>query len=176
MKFIYSFIFLFQLTILNAQYAGDVDLAFPTNFGFNNDVSVFCNLPLPDGKILVGGVFNGANNQIICLVRLNSDGTFDGTFSKPVFSGTGNTSVKCIKLQNDGKIIIGGSFNLVNGVTQNKIVRLNSDGTRDASFNVGIGFSDDNWQNDGTVEAISVQSDGKIIVGGSFFKYNNDYV
>lgn len=172
-KIIFFVFFFFYFSILNAQNVGDVDLAFPVNIGFNTDDSVNCTLPLPDGKILVGGVFNGTNNQIICLVRLNSDGTFDSSFSLLVLSGTGNTSIKCIKLQNDGKIIVGGSFNLVNGVTQNKIVRLNSDGTRDASFNVGIGFSDDNWQNTGTVEEVSIQSDGKIIVGGSFFKYNN---
>lgn len=172
-KLLFTFVFLIQSISIFSQNPGDVDLAFPVNTGFDYTYSVNCVLPLPDGKILVGGVFNGAGGNIICLVRLNSDGTTDDSFPVPIFNSSGNTAVNCLKLQSDGKILVGGCFNTVNGASYNKLVRLNSNGTIDSSFNLGIGFSDDNWQNIGSVQAISIQTDGKIIVGGSFFKYNN---
>ncbi|WP_396217557.1 T9SS type A sorting domain-containing protein [Flavobacterium sp.] len=172
-KLLFTFVFLIQSISVFSQNPGDVDLAFPVNTGFDYEHSVNCVLPLPDGKILVGGVFNGASGNIICLVKLNSDGTMDDSFPVPIFNSSGNTAVNCLKLQNDGKILVGGCFNAVNGASYNKLVRLNSNGTIDSSFNLGIGFSDDNWQNIGSVQAISIQTDGKIIVGGSFFKYNN---
>ncbi len=63
------------------------------------------------------------------------------------------------------KIIVGGSFTSYDGTTQSRITRLNSNGTRDMSFTVGTGF-------DGPVNAFAVQSNGKIIVVGSFTSYN----
>src|SRR5690606_630236 len=60
--------------------------------------------------------------------------------------GTGaiglNVSVHSIALQPDGKILAGGDFTTFNGTTQNRIVRLNSDGTLDSSFNTGTGAND----------------------------------
>ncbi len=153
-----------------SQNTGDVDLAFPVNTGFNNDNTVKCVLPQPDGKILVGGHFNPQK-----LVRLNSNGTLDSSFSNVIFSANNNINpvVKCLKLQNDGKIIVGGIFNSINGVTKNNIVRLNSDGTIDASFNIGAGLTNNLEYNGGYVTSIAIQLDGKIIVGGSFDSYNN---
>jgi uncharacterized delta-60 repeat protein len=71
-----------------------------------------------------------------------------------------------ITLQSDGKIIVGGMFTTYNSasgtVTARRIIRLNTDGTKDTSFDpTGIGFN-------GTVFHLSVQSDGKILVGGNF--------
>ena len=84
--------------------------------------------------------------------------------AKPNF----NSGVNCLELQSDGKILVGGDFTYYNFTSQNKITRLNSDGTIDKTFNIGTGF-------DGSVKTIKVQSDGKILVGGSFFNYNGLY-
>jgi hypothetical protein len=65
--------------------------------------------------------------------------------------------VNALAIQNDGKIIVGGNFTSFSGTAAYRIIRLNSDGTRDASFVVGNGFND-------RVNSISIQSDGKIIV------------
>jgi hypothetical protein len=62
-------------------------------------------------------------------------------------------------LQPDGKILIGGSFSSVLGLTRNNIARLNRDGTLDTSFDPDA---------HGVVLSIAVQVDGKILVGGSF--------
>lgn len=120
-----------------------------------------------DGKVLIGGTFtsyNGINTSK--LARLNSDGSIDNTFA----IGTGaNNDVWTIVVQNDGKILVGGSFTTLGGTNINRIIRLNPDGSRDVSFNVGTGFN-------AYVLSIVVQSDNKIIVAGGFTSYNGSTV
>ncbi|MEJ7699626.1 MAG: delta-60 repeat domain-containing protein [Pyrinomonadaceae bacterium] len=62
-------------------------------------------------------------------------------------------------LQPDGKILILGGTFVVNGVAKNQIVRLNSDGSSDNSFNCAAC--------DFNIGSAVVQPDGKIIVAGS---------
>jgi hypothetical protein len=65
----------------------------------------------------------------------------------------------------DGRIICGGVFTTFNGVSANRIIRLNPDGTRDTSFNVGTGF-------DGQVSGVYVDEiTGHIYVAGAFTTY-----
>ncbi len=168
MKKIYLLVFALQIFTIYGQNVGDIDLVFPNKTSMISDGIVQCILTQPDGKILVGGHFDRPNNIVNCLVRLNSNGTIDNTFLISPFNVIdGNLFVYSIKLQNDGKIIIGGTFNSINGVTKNKIARLNADGTIDATFNIGTGFNDT-----ASINAILVKSDGKIIVGGDYSSYN----
>ncbi len=96
-------------------------------------------------------------------------GSKDTTFN----IGTGATSgvggvpqlVDALQVQPDGKILIAGAFLFYNGVPRNRIARLNSDGTLDASFNPGAGA-------DNFVYAVALQADGKILIGGAFDNYN----
>jgi len=147
-----------HLIRLNAD--GTKDATFSTGTGFN--AIVFAIALQADGKILVGGFFTAYNGVTENhLIRLNADGTKDATFN----TGTGfNAFVRAIVPQADGKILVGGGFNSYNGVTENRIIRLNADGTKDATFNTGTGFN--NW-----VNAIAPQADGKILVGGQFTSY-----
>jgi len=73
--------------------------------------------------------------------------------------------LKAIAIQDDGKIILWGSFNNYQWVGASKIIRLNPDLSRDYSFDIGNGFSN-------AVETIVIQSDGKILVGWFFGGYN----
>jgi uncharacterized delta-60 repeat protein len=76
-----------------------------------------------------------------------------------------NSRALAIAVQADGKIIIAGGFTTVGGVRKNGVARLNSDGSLDNTFDVGLG--------DPNVEDIAVQTDGKILVGGLFSSFNN---
>jgi len=64
-----------------------------------------------------------------------------------------------IREQADGKILVGGVFTTVNGVSKSNLVRLNADGSLDSTFNCGAGS---------TVNDILLQPDGKVIVVGQF--------
>ncbi|HEB68496.1 MAG TPA: hypothetical protein ENI88_02625, partial [Desulfobulbus sp.] len=75
-----------------------------------------------------------------------------------------NGAVTVVAVQQDGKILIGGSFTGVNGVGRNRIARLNADGSLDLTFNPGTGADND-------VGAITVQG-SKILIGGHFTSIN----
>ena len=116
-----------------------------------------------DGKIIIAGsftIYNGVTINRIC--RIMPDGAVDSSF----FIGSGfNSTVNTLAIQNDGSIVIGGSFASINGNMVTRIVRLLSNGAIDSSFNAGTGA-------DGTVEAIEIQNDGKILIGGRFSNFN----
>jgi uncharacterized delta-60 repeat protein len=132
------------------------------------DGSVLAVATLPDGRVLVGGQFTAYRGRPTGpitrnnLARLNADGSLDETFNPNV-----NGAVRAIAVQPDGKVVIGGDFTGVQPaattVTRNRIARLNGDGTVDTAFNPNLG---------GTLQpqvlALLVQTDGKIVAGGTF--------
>jgi uncharacterized delta-60 repeat protein len=84
--------------------------------------------------------------------------------SSAFVSGEGvNGEVLAVVIQSDGKIVIGGRFNAVNGIVRDNIARLNDDGTLDRTFAEGPAQGVN-----GQVNALAVQPQGGIIVGGSF--------
>ncbi|MDD5648888.1 MAG: hypothetical protein PHF86_00480 [Candidatus Nanoarchaeia archaeon] len=148
--------------IIRLNSDGTVDSSFNVGAGFDNEV--YSITLQSDNKILVGGNFTSYDTSSFNrIIRLNSDGTIDSSFN--IGSGF-NGQIYSITVQSDNKILVGGNFTLYDGSTANYIVRLNSDGTVDSSFNIGSGF-------DGQINSIAVQSDGKILVGGGFYTYNN---
>src|SRR3954452_7416547 len=100
----------------------------------------------------------------VALLLAGSAATMRGQSVVDVFDPNANNVILAVLVQPDGKILIGGSFSTLspNGaapVTRNRIARLNPDGTLDTSF-------DPNANN--TVNAIALQADGKILLGGFF--------
>jgi uncharacterized delta-60 repeat protein len=140
---------------------GTLDSGFAVGTGLNDQVLSL--VVQNDGKILVGGWFtsyNGTSRNYIA--RLNSDGSLDTGFT----IGTVDSAVYSMAVLSDGKILVGGGFTSYNGTSINRIARLNSDGSFDSGFNIGTGFSG------GAVAALATQSDGKILVGGNFLRFN----
>jgi len=115
----------------------------------------------PDGKILVGGIFNSvsgtSHNNVL---RLNPDSTVDSSFQVDT-----NKSTRALLLQPDGKVVIAGNFGEVNGVFRNRIARVNADGTLDLTFNPGTGA-------DRIIRAVAQDSAGNIFAGGDFSVFN----
>ena len=117
-------------------------------------------------KLILGGDFTTVSDydgQRICRI-IKSTGNVDNTFDV----GTGfNDDVLSLNVLADNSIIVGGSFTSFNGTTSNRITKLSVNGAIDSSFNTntGTGFN-------GDVYAVSIQSDGKIIVGGNFTEFN----
>jgi uncharacterized delta-60 repeat protein len=139
-----------------------IDNSFATNTG-NLLAAVDLNL-LSSGKILAGGYFVTLNNEPrLRLVRLNANGAVDNSFTAALSTfGT----VYAIERQADGKIVIGGDFEYINGVKRGQVVRLNADGSLDSGFTLGAGMF-------GDVFSLAIQPDGKIVIGGLFAGDNN---
>jgi uncharacterized delta-60 repeat protein len=124
---------------------------------------VWCVSRSKAGHVLIGGEFSEVGGESIPLIaRYGLDGRLDRTFRVPELNGI---RVYVIKEQPDGKILVGGEIWLENSV-QSGLVRLQPDGTIDPDFRFSPGF-------DGQVRAVDLQSDGSIIVAGSFYHFNS---
>jgi uncharacterized delta-60 repeat protein len=153
-----------QVARLNAD--GSFDDSF--NFSSNEGGSAFDVVVQPDNKILVAGSFyTGIEIEIIIFARLNNDGSIDNSFAPIIDESFGLARyVEKIEVQENGKIALAGYFGQIRGVEFNNVARLNSDGSVDGTFNSGTGTNS-------TIEALEVQSDGKVLIGGPFNAYNS---
>jgi len=154
----------YGLARLNSD--GTVDTNFNGNVwsDYSDDTIVYTIAIQPDGKVLVGGSFATQIGDTFSsgVARLNADGSLDTTFNP----GTGaNGAVSSLALQTDGKVVIGGSFTFVNGTNRSRIARLNPDGSLDSTFAPDTGPND-------TVRSVTLQSDGKVLIGGDFITVN----
>ena len=151
-----------RIVRLNTDFS--IDDTFDYGTGFNAEVNAVAIQS--DGKILVGGNFTSykgtSRNR---LVRLNTDGSLDTTFS----IGTGFSAVVwSVVIQPDNKILVGGNFNSYSGVSKSKIVRLNTNGSIDNTFTTPNVSS--------VIFDISIQTDGKILACGDFTQVSGSSV
>jgi uncharacterized delta-60 repeat protein len=119
-----------------------------------------------DNVVIVGDFakYNGTSRARIA--RLNPDGVLDTTFNP----GSGaNGAVLGVAIHPDDKIVVVGRFTTINGLTRNRVARLNKDGSVDATFNPHNGPSGFISQ----VNAVALQGDGHILIGGLFTNYND---
>jgi len=154
---------------------GSLDITFDPGSGANARVRAI--VAQNDGKVVVGGDFTTVNGQTAThITRLNADGTLDNGF----FSGTGTDAgvyhlnyVPGVTSTAD-TIYVGGPFTSYNGTHRLGFARLNNDGSLDTSFldtayNQFAGlpreFFGDRFN---AVFASALQSDGKVMIGGSF--------
>ena len=140
---------------------GTVDTSF--NVGVGPDDAVRAIVIQPDGRVLIGGAFSSVNGvSLPRLARLHADGGVDMSFNP----GQGaNDTVTAFVLQGDLRIIVGGQFTRCNGVTRNRITRLNQDGTVDPTINFGLGANN-------FVAAALLDPNGRILIGGGFTEYD----
>lgn len=153
-----------------AGVIGSIDTTFDAPSG--TDAPVLGAAVQSDGKILIVGQFTKYKEiSAVRVARIREDGVLDtdiidpatGAVSTRGFSagiGPNGWAYSVVPLS-DGKILVGGSFTSFNGVNRLGIVRLTSTGEVDTAFDTENGPN-------GAVFGIAVQSDGKIVVGGSF--------
>ncbi|NBP59076.1 hypothetical protein EBU71_21505, partial [bacterium] len=164
--------------LLKLNPGGTESSSFYANLGDGFDTTVL-NIAIQDnGKILAGGWFTQLDgNSRKRLVRLNSDGTEDTTFYNNLTSAGDNSGlndgVVSIKIQSDGKILVGGYFTTLNGSSRKSLIRLNSDGSEDTAFYSNFTDTGDNTGLNSAVIAVGYDSvDGSIYLGGNFTTYN----
>lgn len=179
MKIIYTFIALQLFANAFAQPAGSLDESFNGTGYLAYDISNQSNEARAvklqsDGKILVAGwELDAAFGKDFFCMRLNTDGSLDATFaSNGVFSldlQSGSVDeVNDLLVQTDGKIVLGGTSD--DGANKSgALVRLNSDGTADATFGTnGIAILDFGPSNENLLNTIGFHAaSGNIILGGA---------
>lgn len=170
-----------RIARLNAN--GTLDGTFKVGSGATNTIdakfetsilSVNSVIRLTNGQYLVAGSFNRFNGLARTnLVRLNNDGSLDLSFpahsSRYTSAGDYIGSVYTMALQADGKILVGGAFEVFDGVTNRNLTRLNADGTPDGTFAQTTLPA----PSAGEVRTVLPLPDGKIFIGGQWFGQTN---
>ena len=138
-----------------------------TGVSFNNSTSVLQN----DGKIVMAGPGWCSNSgRCATIMRLNSDGTTDTAFGVDGFFRLtpGTLDSFCgLTIQLDGKIVFAGTYRTPSSSDDKIIViRLNNNGTIDNNFGT-TGFRIIDINTYSTATCVKIQSDNKILVGGS---------
>ena len=174
---------------LDSSFSGDGKLT--TDIGPGQE-QVTTMLLQPDGKILLAGsssdsgAYYGFVSTDVALVRYNSDGSLDSSFSGDgiVTTDFGSTYEEAysINLQADGKILLA-----ISGLNDdgNGLVRYNSDGSLDNSFSGDGILTTHRPSRDEYFNKVTLQADGKILVAGysinyyrqrdyAVFRYNSD--
>lgn len=125
----------------------------------DNLETIYVATLLSNNKIIFGGDFESFQHsdrkKYVC--RVTSDGVLDASFNPAVGC---NDGVMVVKALPDGDLLIGGRFNEYGSYTRFGIVKINSNGEVDESFNLGADLEG------ATISDILVQSDGKVLVGG----------
>ncbi|EHR72505.1 hypothetical protein BurJ1DRAFT_3700 [Burkholderiales bacterium JOSHI_001] len=132
-----------------------------------------------DGRIVLAGITDSGGSLDAALVRFNTDGSldagFDGDGIRTLAIGTGYDQAVALAQQGDGRLLVAGD-SMIAGTPDITLVRLNSDGSLDASFGSGgvvttaVGASFD------YAKAMALQADGRIVVVGEAFNGSNNDV
>jgi uncharacterized delta-60 repeat protein len=139
---------------------GKLDPAFE-QFGTGANATVHAMAVLTNQHTLIAGAFTNYGG-LNCgrMARIDEFGLPDSAFSGVGADGT----VHALMVLPSGQVLVAGAFTSFDGQTRRRIARVTADGVVDALF-----FSENGA--DGTVRALAVQADGKILIGGDFAQY-----
>jgi len=160
-------------SVLFIESSGVLDTSFGqdgrvlTNFGGGRDWGRALVIQ-PDGKLVIAGYTFSGNSYDVVVARYHPDGGLDTSFSGDgkVATDVNNTvaRARAVALQGDGKILVAGEA--WDTDPDFFLLRYNPDGSLDASFD-GDGKTMVNFICYDVGQALAVQADGKILVGGS---------
>ena len=155
---------------LDTSFNGDGTLQFSPRPG--QAASVTYATLQDDGKLLMVGLAQGSGTGLdFAIARVGVDGRLDtgfgsgGTVVLPIGPGTDNA--RAVVALDDGKVLVAGTTRSANNDVDSALVRLNADGSLDASFGTGgIAVARLTAGHD-LFAQMALQDDGKIVVFGS---------
>lgn len=169
----------------HAQTPGSLDLTFgetgyvTTSLGKSDNYGRAVTIQT-DGKIVVAGYSSDNSDFDFALVRYNTDGTLDnffGTAGKVTTSiGSSDDEAFAAVIQSDGKIVLAGFTTATFGGHNSALTRYKTNGTLDSTFGKNGIVINHTGTNDDEINAVTLQSDGKIVVAGySYDSLNADF-
>jgi uncharacterized delta-60 repeat protein len=176
----------YDVAIVRYNSDGSLDNTFGTNgivikdIYNSSDDRLYAAALQSDGKIVAAGYYDSGSSVKFLLVRLNTNGSFDNSFDANGVLTTEIGSKKdaiayAVKVQSDGKIVAAGRFVSSDNDKDFIIVRYNSDGSLDNSFDAnGMASTDFSGDSDWGY-SMCMQGDGKILVGGMSINSSGNY-
>jgi uncharacterized delta-60 repeat protein len=170
--------FIRDFILLRYNVDGSLDNSFDgdgkalTEFGATNASTQVSSIAIQDDEkiVAVGTFFSGGSHAAIA--RYNTDGSLDNTFGiagKDTMNLYGSIEVETVKIQDDGKIVFIAS---VSG--EIVVLRLNTDGSLDNSFDSDGKVVLDPTVYDDYCSDFAIQDDGKIVICGFSFSPTYD--
>lgn len=179
-----------NFTVVRFNSNGSVDTTFGSNgakslpYFISSSHDIVSSLKIqPDGYIVLAGTTNIMIGQLsysyYAITRVDTSGNIDSTFGEygKVITSLSSSSIdlncNTMELQEDNKIVLAGSFtNTLTNKTSFSLARYNSNGTLDSTFGIkknGLIIENiiPNSTSNEICKSIAIQSDGKIILGGT---------
>lgn len=150
--------------IIKVLQDGSIDPLFLYGTGFNN-TSIDTHVMIDDSVYITG--YFSSYKGLAChnMIKLLHSGDIDISFNVTTGFNTGVGQPNYVFGTPDNKLIISGYFTSFNGISRNRVLKLNLDGTEDPSFVVGTGFDDN-------AKVRYSPTLGKYIGYGAFTSYN----
>lgn len=167
----------FSKSVARLNSDGTIDRSFDTGrgatTGAGTPANIYSMMASADGtRIYVSGAFTSFDGVVRNkIVALDANGAVIPTFDP----GAGpNGDVYALAPLSDGRLVIGGTFTAVSGVTKRGLAVLDSAGQLDQTFNAGgVGLEPQGFMEPArSVFVIRPQSDGKILIAGFFQTFN----
>ena len=159
-----AFLLFFSITTFSQTIS--IDNTFSIGVGFNSGSQITSIALNPSGDILIGGQFWSFNgiNTTSKIIRINSTGVQNFSYPDCDIS----SAVSIIK-QPDNKIIVAGSA----GLNADKLQRFNTNASIDNSYGP---YGDNGWGFNNSIGKIALQSNGALIVQGTFTSYDSQFM
>lgn len=163
-----------DFVVVRYNVNGDPDESFGNNgvsvIGTSNNEKAFGMALQPDGKIVLVGTSNNGSNHDFAVLRFTSEGSLDPTFQGGIVltnAGYATEEARAVAVQEDGKIIVGGSSNGLWNNSDFTLIRYNQDGSLDNTFGTNGYVKTDLNNSYDFLYAIAIQGNGKIVAVGS---------
>lgn len=110
------------------------------------------------------------------IVKTNSAGVVDTGFTVSILSDNCGIGVQDVLVQPGDQLVVGGRYFKINGREIGSVIRLNSDGSLDATWDVPVaadqGFYGSSWFQTKTVSSLASDQVGNLYVTGDYFEYD----
>jgi len=116
---------------------------------------VLAIIPMADGRVL------RVSEQTLAMHL--ATGADDSSFAPVSAGGSSEDRFVTAALDGSGGVVAGGNFTTDGGATRSYVARFNSSGSLDSTFAVSP---------NGQVNAVAVQPDGRVLIGGWFTEVN----
>lgn len=153
--------------IIKLLPTGEKDISFDNSTGFNTGTVNDMDIDSLNKIYAVGTFTSYKGTSAVYMIKLNTDGSKDITFNNTSKFSTNNGTLRSVRIDPTGSIYFGGYFTTFGVTFVNNIIKLDSSGNLDGSFNFygKMGYAN------AFVNTIQIDSNNDIIIGGKFFAY-----
>jgi uncharacterized delta-60 repeat protein len=161
--------------VINMTSSGKILIA---GYKLNTDLSINTTY---SGYTSYNGGVELSNGDIVwfggcTMVKTNSAGVVNTGFTVNILSDNCATGIQDVYVQSDDKLVVGGRYFSVNSREIGSIIRLNSDGSNDTTWDIpsgaNQGFFGSSWLQSKTVSSVAADQLGNLYVTGDYFKYD----